>query len=127
MSQIQAPRFYALGIGLLLSVLIAVATPYNEIMVKGSRLGLSSLTPAAFFLFLVWLIAVNPLLKTLIPRFALRRGELLLVFGMMMVATAWCYRGDVVDDQWHLLLCVGREPVGRSGDSLCKTLDGGTW
>ena len=54
MSQIQAPRFYALGIGLLLSVLIAVATPYNEIMVKGSRLGLSSLTPAAFFLFLVF-------------------------------------------------------------------------
>ena len=93
MSQIQAPRIYALGIGLLLSVLIAVATPYNEMMVKGSRLGLSSLTPAAFFLFFVWLIAINPLLKTFAPKFALRRGELLLVFGMMMVATAIPTRG----------------------------------
>ena len=35
-----------------LVVLIAGATPYNEMMVRGSRLGLSSLTPAAFFVFL---------------------------------------------------------------------------
>ena len=88
-----APRLYALGVGLALSVLIGVATPYNEMIVKGSRLGLSSLTPAAFFLFFVWLIGVNPLLKMMRPALALRRVELLLVFAMMMVATAIPTRG----------------------------------
>ena len=54
MSTLQAPRIYAVIVGLLMAVVIGVATPYNEMMVRGSRLGLSSLTPAAFFLFFVW-------------------------------------------------------------------------
>ena len=93
MSRFEAPRWYALGVGLLLSLLIAAATPYNEMMIKGSRLGLSSLTPAAFFLFFIWVLAVNPLLKVFWPVRALGRGELLLVFAMMMVATAIPTRG----------------------------------
>lgn len=89
----QAPRLYAIWVGLGLVVLIAGATPYNEMMVRGSRLGLSSLTPAAFFVFLVWMLAINPFLKVIRPNRALRRSELLLVFGMMMVATAIPTRG----------------------------------
>ena len=50
----HAPRWGAFGVGLALSALIAVVTPYNEMIVKGSRLGLSSLTPVAFFLFFIW-------------------------------------------------------------------------
>ena len=87
------PRLYAVGIGIGLVVLISAATPYNEMMVRGSRLGLSSLTPAAFFVFLVWVLIVNPLLKTCRTHWGLRRCELLLVFAMMMVATAIPTRG----------------------------------
>ena len=89
----RAPRWGALGVGLGLSAFIAVATPYNEMIVNGSRLGLSSLTPAAFFLFFVWVTMVNPLLRAIRPAWALRRMELLLVFSMMMVATAVPTRG----------------------------------
>ena len=89
----RAPRWGALGVGLGLSAFIAVATPYNEMIVNGSRLGLSSLTPAAFFLFFVWVVLVNPLLRAVRPAWALRRMELLLVFSMMMVATAVPTRG----------------------------------
>ena len=89
----RAPRWGALGVGLALSALIGVATPYNEMIVNGSRLGLSSLTPAAFFLFFVWLLLANPLLRVARPSWVLRRAELLLIFAMMMVATAIPTRG----------------------------------
>ena len=90
---LQAPRWGVLGLGLALSAIIGAVTPYNEMIVKGSRLGLSSLTPAAFFLFFIWLLCIHPLLRTLRPTWALSRVELLLIFGMMMVATAIPTRG----------------------------------
>ena len=119
------PRAYALWVGLGLVVLISAATPYNEMMVRGSRLGLSSLTPAAFFVLLVWMLIVNPLLKTIHPDWGLRRVELLLVFGMMMVATAIPTRGVTgpllsmitgtyyyasVENQWADLLFPSTKP-----------------
>ena len=89
----RGPRARAVVVGLALSALIGAATPYNEMMVKGSRLALSSCTPAAFFLLFVWLLVANPLLRVVRRGWALRRGELLVVFAMMMVATAVPTRG----------------------------------
>ena len=43
--------------GLGLCALISVGLPYGEFVIKGTRLGLSSSTPAAFFL-LFWLLAL---------------------------------------------------------------------
>lgn len=68
-------------------------TPYNEMLVKGSRLGLSSLTPAAFFLFFLITLIFNPVARWLRPAWQLSRPELLIVFAMMMVATAIPTRG----------------------------------
>ena len=45
-----AIRLPAMLTGLGLCVLIAVGLPYGEFVIKGTRLGLSSSTPAAFFL-----------------------------------------------------------------------------
>ena len=87
------PRARSLVIGLLLAAFIGAATPYNEMIVKGSRLGLSSCTPAAFFLLFVGLLIVNPLLRAMRRSWALTREELLVVFAMMMVATAIPTRG----------------------------------
>ena len=49
----------ALLTGGLLAALIAVGVPYGGMVVQGSRLGLSSATPAAFFLLFVLLMTVQ--------------------------------------------------------------------
>lgn len=86
-------RRSALITGFALVVFIAVMTPYNEMLVRGSRLGLSSLTPAAFFLFFILSLFVNPLLSHLSKSWSFTKPELLLIFSMMMVATAIPTRG----------------------------------
>ena len=79
--------------GLGLCALIAVGLPYGEFVIKGTRLGLSSSTPAAFFL-LFWLLAlVQPLLGLMRRHWAFNRAELLLITAMMMLATAIPSRG----------------------------------
>lgn len=80
-------------IGLLLCIVIAVGLPYGSLLIRGTRLGLSSSTPAAFFLLFLLLTMLQPVLLRLRPPWALRRGELVTVFFMMMVATAIPTRG----------------------------------
>ena len=88
-------RRSAIYTGLAFVILISVMTPYNEMLVKGSRLGLSSLTPAAFFLFFILSLFINPALTRLGPTWSFTKPELLLIFAMMMVATAIPTRGVV--------------------------------
>ena len=86
-------RLPAMLTGLGLCALISVGLPYGEFVVKGTRLGLSSSTPAAFFL-LFWLVAlVQPLLGLVRRQWAFNRAELLLITAMMMLATAIPSRG----------------------------------
>lgn len=80
-------------IGLAFCVLIAVCVPYGSMLIRGSRLGLSSATPAAFFALFLLLLFVQPLLRRLQAGWSLRRGELIVVFFMMMVASAIPTRG----------------------------------
>ena len=46
-------------VGAALSLVIAIGIPYGSMVVQGSRLGLSSATPAAFFLLFVLLLTVQ--------------------------------------------------------------------
>ena len=80
-------------IGLAFCVAIAVCVPYGGMLIRGSRLGLSSATPAAFFALFMLLLLVQPLLRGLNAGWVLRRGELIVVFFMMMVASAIPTRG----------------------------------
>lgn len=79
--------------GLGLCALIAVGLPYGEFVIKGTRLGLSSSTPAAFFALFCLLALVQPLLGLVRPHWAFSRAELLLLTAMMMLATAIPSRG----------------------------------
>jgi hypothetical protein len=90
---VRTIRKSALLTGFAFVVLIAVMTPYNEMLVKGSRLGLSSLTPAAFFLFFILSLFINPVLNRMNRSWSFTKPELLLIFAMMMVATAIPTRG----------------------------------
>ena len=85
--------FRALLIGLLISIGIGLVLPVTEFLIQGTRLGLSSATPAAFFLLFVLVGVIQPILKTIRPGWALTRSELLVVFAMMMVATVIPTRG----------------------------------
>ncbi len=80
-------------VGMVLCLVIALGLPYGEFIIQGTRLGLSSSTPAAFFLLFVFVVAVQPLLGSVRRSWALNRAELLLVTVMMMLATAVPTRG----------------------------------
>ena len=88
-----AIRLPAMLTGLGLCALIAVGLPYGEFVIKGTRLGLSSSTPAAFFLLFCLLALVQPLLGLVRRPWAFNRAELLLITAMMMLATAIPSRG----------------------------------
>jgi hypothetical protein len=83
----------AILIGLILSLGIGLVLPVTEFLIQGTRLGLSSATPAAFFLLFAIIIGPQFLLKWFRPRWALKRSELLVIFAMMMVATVIPTRG----------------------------------
>ena len=82
-------------VGCLMAAILAIAVPYGGMVVKGSRLGLSACTPAAFFLFFVFLLTVQVVLGVLKRSWLLKPGELIVVFIMMMMATAIPTRGVV--------------------------------
>ena len=107
----------ALLTGGFLAALIAIGVPYGSMVVQGSRLGLSSATPAAFFLLFVLLGTVQVGLGAMRREWAFGRGELVTIFAMMAVATAIPTRGVVgmllADDYRHLLLRHPGKPVGR--------------
>ena len=83
----------AILLGSLLSLAIGLILPVTEFLIQGTRLGLSSATPAAFFLLFVILVGPQFLVKCLKPKWALGRDELLVIFTMMMVATVIPTRG----------------------------------
>ena len=82
-------------VGCLMCVVIAIGIPYGSMVIQGTRLGLSSCTPAAFFLLFVLLATMHIPLGLLKRNWAFQRGELITIFIMMMVATAIPTRGVV--------------------------------
>ncbi|NKB67741.1 MAG: hypothetical protein GKR89_11820, partial [Candidatus Latescibacteria bacterium] len=61
--------------------------PYGSFYLQGSFMALGFSTVGAVFLLFFLTGLVNPLLRTLRPRLALRRGEILLVYIMMVMAS----------------------------------------
>jgi len=74
----------AVIIGLLAVLLIAVATPYSDLVMQGTWIGLTALPISSFFLLLVLVAVVN-----VVPRLfraGLSKPELLTIYCMMLVA-----------------------------------------
>lgn len=81
-----------LFVGCLMCVAIALGAPYTTMLLRGTPMGFSSCTPAAFFLlFLLLIFQVG--LKLCRRSWGLTRGELITVTIMMMVAAAIPTRG----------------------------------
>ncbi len=100
----------SLVIGAFSALSIALILPYTINVIHGSRIGLSSCTPAAFILFFVVLLTVQVVLTLLKRNWHLRPGELVVIFSMMAVATHIPNRG-----------VSGRLVVGVTGSSFYAT------
>ena len=86
-----SPR--SLVIGSFSALSVALILPYTINVIHGSRIGLSSCTPAAFILFFVLLLTVQVFLALLNRGWHLRPGELVVIFIMMAIATHIPNRG----------------------------------
>ena len=64
-----------------------LATPYNDFHVGGTYLAGNHLPIAVVFVMLVFIFCVNTLLKRLKPGTELQGSELLIIWGMMLVAS----------------------------------------
>ncbi len=82
-------------VGGLMCVFIAVAAPYGRHIIQGTALALTSATPIAFFLLFVLMLSVHLVLGGLRRQWAFKRGELITIFIMMMVASAIPTKGVV--------------------------------
>lgn len=74
--------------GVLLSLVIAVGAPYGNMVIRGSYMAIDFSTAGAIFLFFVLVGLLNVLAGALWRPLALERRELLVVYIMMIVASA---------------------------------------
>jgi len=78
--------FRALLAGTIIASLLGIGAPYENLIISGSPLHLDYSTPAAVFLFFLFLILVNPLLGFLRRKWRFSRVELVTVYLMGAVA-----------------------------------------
>ena len=77
-----------IGIGALLSLIIAVGATYATVVMQGTWMTVNASAPAAIFLFVVVTVVLNVVLAAIGPRFAISRSDLVLIYVMMLVAAS---------------------------------------
>jgi hypothetical protein len=86
MTQAFTPR--SVVVGILMCLAIGMGAPYANMVIRGSTLFFDFSTAGALFLFFVLVGVINVVLRFVLPILALRRRELLVVYIMMIVASA---------------------------------------
>ena len=110
----------ALGIGLLGSVFIWVASPYNSFILANAFISDDFMPVGAVGLMLVLVLAVNPLLHWLAPKRRLTFGQLAMIFGILLTASIIPGQGGLR----HILYPVGATPDFVSNNlSLAKAYE----
>ena len=84
----RAFTFRSIFTGSLLSLGLACGAPYGNMVVRGSYMALDFSTPGAIFLFFLLVGPLNLLVGAIHRGLALRRRELLVVYVMMITASA---------------------------------------
>ena len=74
-------------IGMVGVICQCLVTPYNDFHVGGTYLAGNHLPIAVVFVMLIFVLSINLLLKKLKPGTELQGGELLIIWGMMLVAS----------------------------------------
>ena len=132
----------AVLLGLLGSFIIAAGEPFGVLVLRGSPMGADFSTGAAIFLFLPLTLMLNPLVR-LLGGPALRRGELVTIYIMMIVAAAipsWGFTLNLIpllggffyyatpENEWAQLIQPHIPPwlVPDGRDAVWKLFEGGT-
>ena len=132
----------AVLLGLLGSFIIAAGEPFGVLVLRGSPMGADFSTGAAIFLFLPLTLLLNPLVR-LLGGPALRRGELVTIYIMMIVAAAipsWGFTLNLIpllggffyyatpENEWAQLIQPHIPPwlVPDGRDAVWKLFEGGT-
>ncbi len=84
----SAFSFKAVAIGSLGSLCIALGAPYGNMVIRGSYMSIDFSTAGALFIFFALTGLINALLTRFIAPLALGRRELIVVYIMMIVASA---------------------------------------
>lgn len=86
----EAPRsgitLRAIGIGMLLSAVLGVAAPYENLIISGSPMSFDHSTPAAVFFFFLFVIVIHPILGGIRRQWGFSQAELATVYIMGMIA-----------------------------------------
>ena len=108
----------ALILGCLFTFFVAAGDSYGVFYLRGSYMTLGTSTVGALFLLFFLAGLINPLLKLVHPRAGLNRGELLLIYIMMVMASplpvffAGRFIGTILtpfyfatpENDWHTLI-----------------------
>ena len=78
----------AIVTGSVLSLFLACAAPYGNMVIRGSYMALDFSTPGAIFLFFLLVGPLNGLVRVVRSAWSLARSELLVVYAMMITASA---------------------------------------
>jgi hypothetical protein len=92
----------AVVLGTVLAAAINVACPYSVLVLHNAGLTSDYITAGAMMLFLLLVGLLNPLLKVIHRPLALRSGELIVVYVMMIIASAIPTWG-LVTNLFHIL------------------------
>ncbi len=82
----SAFTYKGLAVGALLSLICGAGGVYGMLLVRGSWWGLNASAPGAILLFFVLTFFVNTLLRLIHRPLALGRGDLVLIYAMMLMA-----------------------------------------
>ncbi len=80
--------FRAFFLGALCAAILAAGAPYCNMVLRGSYMTQDFSTPGALFLFFFLVGVFNALYKCAFPSGGLARAELLLIYSMMLIASA---------------------------------------
>ena len=75
-------------IGALFSFFVGISAPYAVIVLQGSYMAINSSSPGAIFLFFILVFFINLLLAFIRRQFALSKADLVLVYIMLLLASA---------------------------------------
>lgn len=84
----QGVTVKAFVVGLMCSAVVAGGTQYGEIYLRSSRMSDDFSNGGAVFVFFFLVAVINVILKLIGPRAAFARGELILIYVMMMTSCA---------------------------------------
>ncbi len=94
-SKVGGVTYRSIAVGALVAALLGIAAPYESLIVSGSPLHFDYSTPAAVFIFFLFLVVASPLFALIRPSWRFTKAEYATVYVMAAVACTLATSGLV--------------------------------